>query len=158
MPIIAGRPEIAGDEQFLRDLILSTVEEELRTEWWPAALRDAVLNSQYDARRQAWRIGGAGRTMQIILADGAPAGLISVADLGAEIRIVDLMVVAELRAKGIGAAAVRDVIASAGDRPVRLNVNVTNSRAARFYERLGFRRIGGDEVQHHMEHRAAVEC
>jgi ribosomal protein S18 acetylase RimI-like enzyme len=45
------------------------------------------------------------------------------------------------------------VIAAAarGGKPARLNVAVLNSRAIALYRRLGFARIGGDEVQHVME-------
>jgi ribosomal protein S18 acetylase RimI-like enzyme len=38
-------------------------------------------------------------------------------------------------------------------KPARLHVNAANAGAIRLYERLGFRRIGGDEVNYLMEWR-----
>jgi ribosomal protein S18 acetylase RimI-like enzyme len=53
---------------------------------------------------------------------------------------------------GIGSAVLRELLAEAdgAGKTVTLNVNATN-RAAALYERLGFRRTGGSEVQHYME-------
>jgi ribosomal protein S18 acetylase RimI-like enzyme len=155
--MIVRRPEMPEDEDFLRRCITLTVCDELGASDWPAPLRDAVLTSQYAVRRQSARNGN-GRASEIILVDGAPAGWICTADLGREVRIAELMVLPEHRGKRVGAAVVQDVIEHAGNRPVRLNVNVTNARAVRFYQRLGFARVGGDEVQHAMEHPGAAAC
>ncbi len=80
-------------------------------------------------------------------------GWIVVTTMPHEVRLVEIMVGAEFRGRGIGSAVIGEVLASAesAGRPVRLHVNVTNIAAIRLYERLGFRRIDGDEVQHLME-------
>jgi GNAT superfamily N-acetyltransferase len=149
---IERRPETSADEPFLHDLIVSGIAQELGADTWPPALRDAVLGQQCRVRRQAARVGGPGRTSEIILLDGAPVGWICLADLASEVRVVDILIAPDRQGKGVGAAVFRSVLDAAVGRPVRLAVNVTNPRALRFYERLGFRRIGGDEVQHQMEH------
>jgi ribosomal protein S18 acetylase RimI-like enzyme len=58
-----------------------------------------------------------------------------------------------MRGMGIGAAAIQVILSSAADagKPVRLSVNPMNQGAIRLYERLGFRKIGEDEIQHFME-------
>jgi ribosomal protein S18 acetylase RimI-like enzyme len=70
----------------------------------------------------------------------------------AEAHIVDIAVLPERRNSGIGATVLRGVLAESDRRgvPASLNVNVTN-RAVRLYERLGFTRTGGNQVQHFME-------
>ena len=67
--------------------------------------------------------------------------------------ISEIMIVPELRGKGLGTAILLDVIAAAGDRPVRLTVSAFNTAAERLYKRVGFRRVDGDESQHVMEYR-----
>jgi ribosomal protein S18 acetylase RimI-like enzyme len=81
-----------------------------------------------------------------------PVGWLVVHKTAAEIHVVDIAVMPERRGSGIGTIVLEELLAES-DRngiPVRLSVNVTNP-AARLYERLGFRRTGGNEVQHFME-------
>jgi GNAT superfamily N-acetyltransferase len=156
--IVSLRPETEDDNAFLRRLITATIVQELGADSWPEPMRTHLTGMQYTMRRQAVRARYPGGESRIILADGVESGWLFSADLPEIVWLVELMVAAEFRGKGIGGLAVRQVIKGAGGRPVHLKVNVTNDGAIRLYERLGFRRIGGDEVQHLMECRAALPC
>jgi ribosomal protein S18 acetylase RimI-like enzyme len=151
--IVTLRPELPGDEPFLRSLIHATIAAELGASQWPEPMRGHLLGIQYTTRRQVHRANFPEAASYVVDADGADAGWALVTTLPHEIRLVEIMILQELRGKGIGTAAIRQIlaIATAADKPVRLNVNVTNHAAIRLYERLGFRRIEADEVQHVME-------
>lgn len=150
---IKRRRKTQADEAFLRRLIFDTVGRELGADAWPEPVRGHLLGIQSDGRRQSHRVNYPDAASEVIVADGRDAGWIVVMTMPHEVRLVEIMVVAEFRGQGIGSAAIGEVLASAqsAGTPVRLNVNVTNSGAIRLYERLGFRRIGGDEVQQLME-------
>ena len=107
---------------------------------------------QYQAREQGIARNYPQAARQIILADGAPAGRLVVARAEGEIRVVDIAVLPQQQNRGIGGAAMRELIEESNreGKPLRLTVNNVNA-AIRFYENLGFRRIGGDETQHFME-------
>jgi ribosomal protein S18 acetylase RimI-like enzyme len=152
MPI-ARRRETPQDETFLRRLIVDTVARELGAEAWPEPMRGHLLGIQFDSRRQSLRANYPDAASDVIEMDGRGAGWIVVATMPHEIRLVEIMVAAEFRRQGIGTAVIGEVLAAAASagKPVRLQVNATNLAAIRLYERLGFRRIDGDEVQHVME-------
>ena len=142
------RPELPSDELFLRNLILDTIAAELGASAWPEPLRTQLLGMQYAGRRHVGNSAGF-----IVEADGVSAGWEALASTDSEVRLVEIMVLAELRGQGIGAVVIRQIQASAREsgKPVRLNVNVTNAGAIRLYERLGFRQIESNQVQHTME-------
>ncbi|HEX9595557.1 MAG TPA: GNAT family N-acetyltransferase [Anaerolineales bacterium] len=152
-PELIFRPETLEDEAFLRHLILETLTEQLAVSSWPDAIRGPLLETQYQVRRQGFRSvpHAVGR---IVVSAGQPIGWYVTADLDQEIRLVNIMVLASHRGRGVGASIVRALIADSdrSRKPVRLKVDVRNTGAFRLYERLGFQRIGGDEVQHCMEH------
>ncbi len=149
---ISLRAESGADEPFLRRLILETVTQELAAESWPEPLRSHLIGLQYAARRQAVRTHFPDGHSRIILVDDQEAGWLFVASLADEVRLAEIMILVECRGQGIGSTVIRRLIEHAGDTPVRLLVNVMNSRATHLYERLGFRRVGGDEVQQLMEY------
>ena len=155
---ISFRQETPEDDAFLRRLILATIIEELGAETWPEPMRSHLAGVQYTMRRQGVRGRYPDGASRIVLADGVEAGWLYTAGLPDVVWLVEVMVLPERRGQGIGSAAVREAIGSAGARPVQLMVNVTNTRAIGLYERLGFRRTGGDEVQHLMERPAAQPC
>ncbi len=150
---VSFRPETPADEPYLRELIVEAVGQELGAGSWPEPMRSHLLGIQYTQRRYAVRVHYAEGESRIILADGAPAGWIYVAALPDEIRIAEIMVMAGYRSCGVGSEVIRRIVsdAAAAGKPVRLHVNVTNVRAGEFYQRLGFQRIGGDDLQHLME-------
>ncbi|GEM_PF-739292 len=145
------RSETPEDEAFLRRMIIATVTEELMAWNWPEPMRSQLLELQYRGRRQSDRHPGA--SSEILLLDGAPAGWLVVAESGDEIRIVEIMVAAEVRGRGVASRAIRELFAQAdaSGKYVRLAVATGNSRALALYERLGFRKTGADEVQVFLE-------
>jgi ribosomal protein S18 acetylase RimI-like enzyme len=147
------RPALPSDEGFLRDLIVDTVAGELGASAWPEPMRSHLLGVQYTARRHSSRVDFPEATSQVIQANGGDAGWVLVNAMRHETRLIEIMVAPELRGKGIGTAVIRELLANAfqAGKPMRLSVNVTNSGAIQLYERLGFRRIDGNEVQHIME-------
>lgn len=155
---ISLRREETGDEPFLRRLITTTIAQELAADCWPEPMRRQLLGMQYSARRQSIRDRFPAGESGIVLVDGSEAGWLYTARLEDEIRLVEIMIQPEHRGKGVGSALIRQVIEAAGPCPVRLSVNATNIRAAQLYERLGFRKIGGDEVYLLMEHPGRIAC
>lgn len=151
---VTRRPECPQDEPFLRRLILETIAGELGASAWPEPVRTHLLEIQYTARRQSPSIKVPEAASQVIEADGEDAGWVLVTTMPHEVRLVEIMVLPELRGRGIGAGAIRGIVesAAAAGKPVRLNVNVTNRAAIGLYERFGFRRIDGNEVQQAMEY------
>jgi len=154
--IVSSRPEAAEDEPFLQRLIMQTISEQLMAWSWPEPMREHLLGIQCTARRAA-HAGLPGRESRILSADGHDAGWLVVADLEDEVRLLEIMVLNEQRGKGIGSAGIGEVLAAAAraGKPARLTVDVLNSRAIALYQRLGFARIGGNEVQQVMERSAA---
>jgi ribosomal protein S18 acetylase RimI-like enzyme len=138
------RPETESDDAFVRRLIFETVAEELGAAAWPEPMRSQLLAVQCTGRRH--RPSGFGK---IIGVDGGDAGWVVVTALAHEVFLMEIMVLPELRGRGIGTAVISGILAEASvsGKPVRLNVNVTNQGAIRLYQRLGFTKIGGDAAQ-----------
>jgi ribosomal protein S18 acetylase RimI-like enzyme len=147
------RPGAAEDEPFLRRLILETVAGQLGASAWPEPMRSHLLGLQYTSRRQSHRVNYPEAASQVIQVDGADAGWVVVMTMPHEIQVVDIMVLPEMRGRGIGTVVIREILATARElgKPVSLSVDPMNPSAIRLYERLGFRRTGGDEMQHFME-------
>ena len=147
------RQESALDETFVRNLIIETIADELGAAAWPEAMRNHLLDIQYNARRHSGRPTSPQSASYIIEADAEDAGWLVTTTLPDEIWLAEIMVLNALRGKGIGTAVIRGILADAAQIQVRarLNVNKTNHGAIRLYERLGFRPIDGNEVRQVME-------
>jgi len=152
---ITRRPETPADEPFLRQMIIASLTQELMAWMWPEAIRDQLLLMQYNAKIGSLRSNYPAAISEIILTDGEPAGWIFLDESREHIHLCEIVVLIELRGKGVGSAVLRELLEAAdrAGKPVRLLVNVTNTGAVRLYERLGFGRTGGNEVQHEMERR-----
>ncbi len=146
------RPETPEDERFVRQLLVNAILDELGAHAWPEPVRAPLISLQYQARRSGARAAAGDVASQIIVADGEDAGWLLVADLGNEMRIIEIAVLPLRRGQGIGSAALGAILErAAGERKaVTLTVNGTNTRAIRLYERLGFRVADGDQVQSRM--------
>jgi ribosomal protein S18 acetylase RimI-like enzyme len=146
-----------SDEALVRQLVMETAAEELGAQSWPQAVRAALLETQYTSRCNSLRAHYPNGQSCIIRMDGEDVGWIFIAETDDELRVADIVLSKSWRGRGIGTAVLRGVMERAGrvNKPVRLHVRSDNAGAIRLYERLGFRRIGGDEMNLLLEHSSA---
>ncbi len=149
---LSKRPETAADQPFVWRLLLERTAQELPLTHLPQPVQDQILEMQVRSRLAAVR-DKPGLATEVILDHAEPVGWMCLKESEDEVRLIEIVVSAQCRGRGVGTAAVVELIAAAGaaGKPLRLRVNVTNEGARRLYERLGFRRTSGDEVQHEME-------
>jgi GNAT superfamily N-acetyltransferase len=78
--------------------------------------------------------------LQIIEVEGKPAGTLESFEENGAITVSGLYLTGEYQNEGIGEGVMKKIIAEADSKglPVKLQVLKVNSRAKRFYERLGF--------------------
>jgi ribosomal-protein-alanine N-acetyltransferase len=82
----------------------------------------------------------------IAVDDGASAGAVLLDRDGADLRIVDLAVVASARRRGVGRTLLAAALGRAGERDVVLTVARDNAPARALYAAAGFAEDGGDEL------------
>lgn len=140
---VSFRPETADDEAFLYALYASTREEELNATGWDEGTRQAFLRMQFNAQRRGYRDMFPDARFLIILCGNARSGRMVVNHAGDEIRLVDIALLPAFQNQGLGARLVGGLIAEAKEsgKPVRVSV-FKPSRAAVFYQRLGFAKTG----------------
>ena len=145
MPTRTGirlRPAGPDDRPLLYDVYASTRTEEMAVVGWDAAQVEAFLTQQFEVQDTYYREHYPHASFDVVLADGTPAGRLSVARGPEEIRVVDIALLPAFRNRGIGTTLLRELIdegASSG-RPVTVHVERFNP-AMRLYERLGFRPV-----------------
>jgi GNAT superfamily N-acetyltransferase len=151
---ITLRPAAPEDRDFLLRVYASTREEELATTSWDEAQKQSFLAAQFSAQDTWYRERYAGAALDVILADGVPAGRFYVHRREREIRLMDIALLPEHRGRGIGTALLNDLFAeaTAAGKTVTIHVELFNP-ARRLYERLGFTQIGEHGVYHLMEWR-----
>ena len=140
LPGIVLRPETPADEAFLSAVFASTREEELALTSWDAATRRAFLDQQFAAMRRGYRDMFPAAQFLILELNGTPAGRLVLHETPQEVRVVDLALLPAQRNQGVGTRLLRAICSSA-PAPVRLSV-VKFNRAIRWYERLGFVKVG----------------
>ncbi|HEY5938120.1 MAG TPA: GNAT family N-acetyltransferase [Kofleriaceae bacterium] len=89
---------------------------------------------------------------EVILVDSLRAGYVSIEDRGAFWYIDAIAIAPKYQRKGVGSAALRDLLVQTGRVPVRLSVLLVN-RARPLYRRLGFTVIASDGRRELMEYR-----
>jgi GNAT superfamily N-acetyltransferase len=157
-PLMAGAVALrsvdrAADAELLLAVYASTREEELAVVAWTPAEKDAFLRMQFDAQDRFWREQRPDGIFDVILVDGEPAGRLYVDRRPEEIRIVDIALLPDHRAMGVGTLLIRRILDEgiASGRRVTIHIERGN-RARALYDRLGFRHIDTTGVYDLLEH------
>ena len=149
--MITVRPEQPQDEAFLFELYASTRQEELDAWGWPPEMRSNFLPLQFKAS-QGYHGAFPESEFQIVLLNGVKAGRLIIHRTREELRVVDIALLPGHRNAGVGSALLQGIFgeAQATKKPLRLKV-LKGNRAVRFYQRLGFVKIGETEMHFEME-------
>ncbi|HKX28049.1 MAG TPA: GNAT family N-acetyltransferase [Blastocatellia bacterium] len=138
LAVITYHPVDSTDEAFLYRLYASGRTEEMSNWGWDNSQQEAFLTMQFRAQRSQYD-QYPNVSHRIILANDHPIGRLIVSEVEDELRLVDIMLLAEHRNAGIGTILIRELLdrATSLGKAVRLHVEKTN-RAQRLYQRLGF--------------------
>ena len=147
------RPALPDDQPFVFALYKSIRSEELAAFGWGEQECNLFLQQQFAAREASYAAQYPNADHQLMVDEDRPIGRILVSWSDDDCRLVDIALLHDHQNRGLGSKVVRDLLAEAAKvgKPVRLHV-LTGSPAVRFYERLGFCVIGGDEVYLEMLH------
>jgi ribosomal protein S18 acetylase RimI-like enzyme len=140
---VSLRPARPEDEDFLRRVYGSTRAEELASTGWDEAMKDAFIAQQFDAQQTHYRANYEDATYDVVMVDDVPAGRLSVARWGDEIRVMDIALLPEYRGRGVGTHLLDALLeeADAAGRSVSIHVE-RNNPALSLYRRLGFEAAG----------------
>jgi ribosomal protein S18 acetylase RimI-like enzyme len=146
-PSVTRRAATADDDAFLFELFKAVRLPEFAQAPLDQAQLDLLIGIQFTGQQQSYAAQYPGGH-DIVLLEGKPIGRIWLYRAAAEHHLVDISMLPEFRNRGIGAALVAEVIATARTAGVRLtcSVAVTNAGSLRFHQRLGFQIVGQDEV------------
>ena len=146
------RPETAEDIPFLRDLFLSTKDE---NEGWrdlDPSQRTSLLESQFEFQYKQYHSAYPGAWHTIITVDGKPAGRLYVWKTHEQLRIIDISLLPEYRQHGIGSKLIGQIKMEAAQSKLPLRLMVHNTSSARdLYKRLGLPEVSRDDVYALME-------
>ena len=141
------RPATPADRPFLLRVYADSRAEELVATNWTDDQKAAFCADQFAAQERHYREHYPGCEFLVIERAGAPIGRLYRDRRAAEIRVVDIALLAAERGRGVGGALMRQVLdeAAAAGLLVRIHVEQANP-ARRLYERLGFRLAERGEV------------
>ncbi|HET9954368.1 MAG TPA: GNAT family N-acetyltransferase [Polyangiaceae bacterium] len=146
------RPVVESDQAFLFELYQSTRSVEARALGLDGHALEAFMRLQFSARNRGYRAAFPHAEQSIVMLAGQTIGMLWVDRQGGSIRLVDIALGRAFRGSGIGTSLLGDLQREASQRgcPLYLHV-VKSSRAARFYERLGFVAVDPDVAGPHIE-------
>jgi len=146
-------PAGASDSGFLYRLFESTRGQQFAQIPLPPAQLEALVRMQFSAQQTGYRNQYPQSQDFIVMMDDRPAGRLWLNESAAEIAIVDIAILPEYQGGGLGTSVLGRIVSDAAHlgKTIRLRVDRMNFRAARFYRRLGFEAVSGDDVFEEME-------
>jgi len=149
---ITLRPATDSDYDFMRRLYHSTRAEEMQHFPFDEAQKAEFLDQQFSAQYEHYRIHYPTCERNIVEKNGEPVGRLWIDEWNDQIRLVDIALMPEWRASGIGTRLLRDVLARAATsgKPVTIHVEAYNP-ALHLYQRLGFQHVDTNGIYYLMK-------
>jgi ribosomal protein S18 acetylase RimI-like enzyme len=133
------RDRTEEDLSFLCRLYAQTREEELRPVPWSSEQKADFLRDQFGKQHAHYLQYYPRAAWWLITRDEAPVGRLYAEQTDAELRIMDVSLLAECRSGGLGSALMRALLRHADKHGLATTLHVEPfNPALRLYERLGF--------------------
>ncbi|MDA0233269.1 MAG: GNAT family N-acetyltransferase [Chloroflexi bacterium] len=128
---ITLREATRADESFLLELYGSTRQNELAAVPWDDLQKADFIQMQFNAQRTDYLRRFPGAELSIVVVDGRDVGRTWVNRGAGEIRLLDIALLPEFRAKGVGTTLLLRLQSEAKERglPLRHSVHKTNPGA-----------------------------
>ncbi len=154
---ISLRPAENSDEAFLETVYADSRRGEFSALGWSREQEDAFFKMQFRMQKQSYAMQFPDALHSIVELDKMPVGRIIVYRGAAEIRLVDVALLAEFRGRGIGETLLEDLKREATfQRPLTLQVLKSNESARRFYERRSLEIVEEGDLYFSMRWRGGV--
>ena len=149
---LAYRPMTDDDLAFAAALYGSTRAEEVAQAGWPEDLQRAFLAQQFEAQHSHYRRHYPDAEWLILERGGERIGRFYVEEWPSQFRVIDIIVAAESRGLGIGAAIFADLFELARSKGKKVSIHIEKNNPARsLYIRLGFEVVEDKGVYDLME-------
>ncbi len=144
----------ANDMPQLQRIYASSRSDEPLLNLWPQEHLPAFLQSQCHAQHQHYTQHYAGAEFKLLEMDGQLAGRLYWQCQPNALRLIEITLLPEFRARGVGTLLVQHLQAVAAQHrlPMALQVACTNQRALALYQRLGFALGDTDGVFYAMQY------
>lgn len=150
--MISLRPVTESDYAFMRQLYGSIRAEEMKLFPFTDEQREQFLDQQFSAQTVYYAEHYPGADLSILEDDGKPVGRFFIDRRTSEIRIMDIALVDECRARGIGTKLIREILDEGVRTGKRVTIHVEGfNPALRLYQRLGFQHIDTNGVYYLMQ-------
>ena len=150
------RPATLADVAFLADVVITATLAQGR---FPQNIDLAEHRAGYEDWTRETILGAIpDGTLSVIEYDGYPIGRLRVVRTRTSITLAGIQLLPAYQNQHIGSTLIEQLKSEAGLKqvPLLISVEKDNPRAQRLYERLGFRIIGEDEQEYHLEYRPAM--
>lgn len=137
---ITLRPVRPADEDFLCRVYGSTRAQELAMTAWSEEQRAAFIRFQFTAQQQHYQTEYPQAEHSIILLGDQPIGRLYVDRRADEIRILDIILLAQYRGQGLGAPLLRALLDEAAQAGKSVGIQLDSyDQSQPIFERLGFK-------------------
>ena len=154
-PVVSFRPAAKEDQAFLLDVYGSTRLDELALTNWDQTQKDAFVRMQFTAQQLHYSQQYPKAEHLIVLLDGSSIGRLYVANIGTEVRIIDLTILPDYRSAGLGTQILKELMDEAKSRDLPLCIYVESFNPShRLFLRLGFAKTGESGYSDLLEWRA----
>ena len=146
--VIAVREQAPEDAAFLYALFRANNLRTLELSGLPLAFLDDIIAMQHNSRMQTYRGLFPSAVWSLVQCDGKPVGEIVEHDEGDYMYVVDIALLPEWQAKGLGTALMREVMDRCATRGigVRAKVAIGNEPSLKMFRKLGFIASPPDEI------------
>lgn len=150
--MITLRPVEEKDESFIETVYRSTREEELNFTNWGEQQKQAFIRMQSIAQLAEYKTKFPGAAFRIIVYKKRDAGRYYIWENDREIRLLDITLLPQFRAKGIGAFLLGELIKKSNKVQKKISLHVEpDNRALQLYSRLGFIHVKNNGRHFYME-------
>jgi ribosomal protein S18 acetylase RimI-like enzyme len=155
---ITLRDAAAQDETFLREVYASTRANEMALVPWTNEQKAAFLNFQFDAQNSYYRAQYPAARFQVVCNDDEPIGRLYVLREDEQIRILDVTILPDYRAQGLGSTLIDELLDEAIATKKTLTVWVeADNRSQSLFRRKGFLMVHEEDFNQLLEFRSVAQ-